>query len=51
MYETVLSTGQRQFTVYSKDGRILIVTTQYSLAAYVASKVSKCRPGQVLVIG
>lgn len=51
MHEHVLDNGQRQYTVYSKDGRILLVTTQYTLAAYVASKVSKCRPGQTLVIG
>jgi hypothetical protein len=51
MYETTLSNGSRQYTVYSKDGRILIVTTQYTLAAYVASKVARCRPGQTLVIG
>jgi hypothetical protein len=51
MREIVLDNGTRQYTVYSKDGRILIVTTQYTLAAYVASKVARCRPGETLVIG
>jgi hypothetical protein len=51
MYETTLSNGQRQYTVYSKDGRVLLVTSQLTLALYIQKNVSRCRPGQVMVVG
>jgi hypothetical protein len=51
MYETTLSNGQRQYTIYSKDGRILLVTSQWTLAKYVADRAAKCKSNQYLVVG